>query len=34
MMGNTQGEVLMDRLRRAGTYTGERVWQLPLWDEI
>jgi leucyl aminopeptidase len=33
MMGNTQGEVLMDRLRRAGTYTGERVWQLPLWDE-
>jgi leucyl aminopeptidase len=33
MMGNTEGEALMDRLRRAGTYTGERVWQLPLWDE-
>ena len=33
MMGNAQGEDLMDRLRRAGTYTGERVWQLPLWDE-
>ena len=33
MMGNDEGEALMDRLRRAGTYTGERVWQLPLWDE-
>jgi len=33
MMGNSQGEALMDRLFRAGTYTGERVWQLPLWDE-
>jgi leucyl aminopeptidase len=33
MMGNTQGEALMDRLRRAGIRTGERVWQLPLWDE-
>jgi leucyl aminopeptidase len=33
MMGNTQGEALMDRLRRAGMRTGERVWQLPLWDE-
>jgi leucyl aminopeptidase len=33
MMGNTQGEDLMDRLRKSGTHTGERVWQLPLWDE-
>jgi leucyl aminopeptidase len=33
MMGNTQGEALMDRLRQAGISTGERVWQLPLWDE-
>jgi leucyl aminopeptidase len=33
MMGNTEAEVLMERLRRAGTSTGERVWQLPLWDE-
>jgi leucyl aminopeptidase len=33
MMGNAQGEALMDRLRRAGVRTGERVWQLPLWDE-
>jgi leucyl aminopeptidase len=33
MMGNAQGEALMDRLRQAGTRTGERVWQLPLWDE-
>jgi leucyl aminopeptidase len=33
MMGNTQGEELMDRLRKAGMHTGERVWQLPLWDE-
>jgi leucyl aminopeptidase len=33
MMGNSQGEELMDRLRRAGMRTGERVWQLPLWDE-
>jgi leucyl aminopeptidase len=33
MMGNTQGDALMDRLRRAGMRTGERVWQLPLWDE-
>jgi leucyl aminopeptidase len=33
MMGNSQGEELMDRLRRAGGRTGERVWQLPLWDE-
>jgi leucyl aminopeptidase len=33
MMGNPQGEALMDRLRQAGTRTGERVWQLPLWDE-
>ncbi|MCY3802693.1 MAG: leucyl aminopeptidase [Chloroflexi bacterium] len=24
---------LVDRLRRAGDYTGERVWELPLWDE-
>ena len=33
MMGNTQGEALMDRLRQSGIRTGERVWQLPLWDE-
>ena len=33
MMGNSQGEELMDRLRKAGMRTGERVWQLPLWDE-
>jgi leucyl aminopeptidase len=33
MMGNAEGEELMDRLRRAGMRTGERVWQLPLWDE-
>jgi leucyl aminopeptidase len=33
MMGNPQGEALMDRLRRAGLRAGERVWQLPLWDE-
>jgi leucyl aminopeptidase len=23
----------MDRLRKAGEASGERVWQLPLWDE-
>ncbi|HEX2279201.1 MAG TPA: leucyl aminopeptidase [Candidatus Tectomicrobia bacterium] len=33
MMGNAQGEVLMERLRKAGVRAGERVWQLPLWDE-
>jgi len=33
MLGNAPGEELMDRLRRAGVRTGERVWQLPLWDE-
>jgi leucyl aminopeptidase len=33
MLGNAQGEELMDRLRQAGMRTGERVWQLPLWDE-
>jgi leucyl aminopeptidase len=33
MMGNTQGETLMNRLRLAGVRAGERVWQLPLWDE-
>jgi leucyl aminopeptidase len=33
MMGNSRGEPLMDRLRGAGMRTGERVWQLPLWDE-
>jgi leucyl aminopeptidase len=33
MMGNAPGEAIMDRLRRAGVQTGERVWQLPLWDE-
>lgn len=31
MMGNNQA--LADRLSRAGETTGERVWQLPLWDE-
>jgi leucyl aminopeptidase len=24
---------LMQRLERAGEATGERVWELPLWDE-
>ena len=24
---------LVDRLKQAGDYTGERVWELPLWDE-
>jgi leucyl aminopeptidase len=33
MMGNAQSEALMDRLRKAGMHAGERVWQLPLWDE-
>jgi leucyl aminopeptidase len=33
MMGNAQGEALMERMRQAGMRTGERVWQLPLWDE-
>lgn len=33
MMGNQAGEALMERLRRAGMQAGERVWQLPLWDE-
>jgi leucyl aminopeptidase len=33
MMGNSQGEALMQRLQKAGMRTGERVWQLPLWDE-
>jgi leucyl aminopeptidase len=33
MMGNAEGEELMDRLRQAGMRTGERVWQLPLWEE-
>jgi leucyl aminopeptidase len=33
MLGNAQGEELMDRMRQAGMRTGERVWQLPLWDE-
>ena len=31
MMGTDQA--LMDRLSEAGNVTGERVWQLPLWDE-
>jgi leucyl aminopeptidase len=31
MMGTDQA--LMDRLSRAGEASGERVWQLPLWDE-
>ncbi len=31
MMGTDQA--LMDRLSQAGEASGERVWQLPLWDE-
>jgi leucyl aminopeptidase len=31
MMGTSQG--LMDEISRAGESSGERVWQLPLWDE-
>jgi len=31
MMGNDQG--LIDDLKRAGERCGERVWELPLWDE-
>jgi leucyl aminopeptidase len=31
MLGNDEG--LMRELRKAGEVTGERVWQLPLWDE-
>jgi len=30
MMGTDQA--LMDRISRAGEESGERVWQLPLWD--
>ncbi len=33
MMGNAAGQELMERLRRTGDRTGERVWQLPLWPE-
>jgi leucyl aminopeptidase len=33
MLGNQEGEAIMERLRRAGMHAGERVWQLPLWDE-
>jgi leucyl aminopeptidase len=33
MLANEQGEDLMQHLRRAGVRTGERVWQLPLWEE-
>ena len=31
MMGTDQA--LADQLSRAGEASGERVWQLPLWDE-
>jgi leucyl aminopeptidase len=31
MMGTDQA--LIDRLSKAGQASGERVWQLPLWDE-
>ncbi len=31
LMSNTQ--TLADELLRAGTTTGDRAWQLPLWDE-
>ncbi len=27
-------EALIDEIRRAGDRSGERVWQLPLWDEF
>jgi leucyl aminopeptidase len=33
MMANEPGEALMEPIRRAGVRTGERVWQLPLWEE-
>jgi leucyl aminopeptidase len=33
MLGNDQSEQIMDRLKNAGMRAGERVWQLPLWDE-
>ena len=31
MMGNNQP--LIDRIKEAGEKSGERVWQLPLWEE-
>jgi leucyl aminopeptidase len=31
LMGTDQA--LMDEIRAAGERSGERVWQLPLWDE-
>jgi leucyl aminopeptidase len=31
VLGNDDG--LIDSLRRAGDLVGERMWQLPLWDE-
>ncbi len=31
LMGNN--EALLERLKRAANGTGEKVWQLPLWDE-
>jgi leucyl aminopeptidase len=33
MLGMGNDERLMKRLQKAGEYTGERVWPLPLWDE-
>jgi leucyl aminopeptidase len=31
LMGNDQE--LVDQLKRAGEHAGERLWELPLWDE-
>jgi len=31
MLGNNSS--LMEKIRRAGEITGERVWELPLWEE-
>jgi leucyl aminopeptidase len=31
MMGNNRA--LLDQVRQAGEISGERVWELPLWDE-
>jgi len=31
MLGNN--DALKDQLRKAGTQSGERVWEMPLWDE-
>ncbi len=31
VMGNNEG--LIEKLNKAGTSTGEKIWQLPLWEE-